>query len=83
MLYKVLHFFWLVFDQSYVIRKIDNILFISNKYNNIVFLCYIAFLLNRKKKPSNICLFNIGNSKTKTGCKICSKITIKTLEKRQ
>ena len=32
--------------------------------------------------PANICLFQVNNRNTRKRCEICSKLTIKTLERR-
>ena len=34
-------------------------------------------------KPANIYLFKVNNRNTRKRCKICSKLTIKTSERRQ
>ena len=35
------------------------------------------------KNPANIYLFNVNNRSTRKRCEICSKLTIKTPERRQ
>ena len=48
---------------------------------------FILSLPSRDKKkrhiPANIYLFKINNKSTRKRCEICSKLTIKTLERRQ
>ena len=44
-----------------------------------------SFLNNiaRLDLPANIYLFEFNNRNTRKSCKVCSKLTIKTLERRQ
>ena len=40
------------------------------------------YMLNISKNPAGIYLLKVNNRNTRTGCEICSKLTIKTPERR-
>ena len=49
----------------------------------LIFSCRIFLLFLVKHYPANIFLFEVNNRNTRERCEVCSKLTIKTQERRQ
>ena len=52
------------------------------EFYGVTFLRNTSGRLPLKHYPTGICLFKVNNKNTRTRCEICSKLTIKTPERR-